>query len=61
MPLDKSGSAASVGKNIKTEEKAGRPKKQTVAIALNVERENAKGARKAKLEDAYAKYVEEKA
>jgi hypothetical protein len=61
MPLDKSGSAASVGKNIKTEEKAGRPKKQAVAIALNVERENAKGARKAKLEDAYAKYVEEKA
>jgi hypothetical protein len=61
MPLDKSGSAASVGKNIKTEEKAGKPKKQAVAIALNVERENAKGARKAKLEDAYAKYVEEKA
>ena len=59
--LDKSGSAASVGKNIKAEEKAGKPKKQAVAIALNVERENAKGARKAKLEDAYAKYVEEKA
>ena len=61
MPLDKSGSVASVGKNIKAEEKAGKPKKQAVAIALNVERENAKGARKAKLEDAYAKYVEEKA
>ena len=60
MPLDKSGSTASVGKNIKTEEKAGRPKKQAIAIALNVERENAKGSRKAKLEDAYAKYVEEK-
>jgi hypothetical protein len=59
--LDKSGSAASVGKNIKTEVKAGKPKKQALAIALNVERENAKGARKAKLEDAYAKYVEEKA
>jgi hypothetical protein len=61
MPLDKSGTEASVGKNIKTEEKAGRPKKQAVAIALNVERDNAKGERKAKLEDAYAKYVEEKA
>ena len=61
MPLDKSGSAASVGKNIKTEVKAGKPKKQALAIALNVERENAKGDRKAKLEDAYAKYVEEKA
>jgi len=59
--LDKSGSAASVGKNIKAEVKAGKPKKQALAIALNVERENAKGARKAKLEDAYAKYIEEKA
>jgi hypothetical protein len=61
MPLDKSGSAASVGKNIKAEVKSGRSKKQALAIALNVERENAKGERKAKLEDAYAKYVEEKA
>jgi hypothetical protein len=61
MPLDKSGSAESVGKNIKAEVKAGKPKKQALAIALNVERENAKGERKAKLEDAYAKYVEEKA
>jgi len=61
MPLDKSGSAESVGKNIKAEVKLGRSKKQALAIALNVERENAKGERKAKLEDAYAKYVEEKA
>ena len=43
MPLDKSGSAQSVGKNIKAEMKAGKPKKQAVAIALNVERDNAKG------------------
>lgn len=61
MPLDKSGSAASVGKNIKAEVKAGKPKKQALAIALNVERDNAKGARKAKLEEAYGKYIEEKA
>jgi hypothetical protein len=61
MPLDKSGSAASVGKNIKAEVKAGKPKKQALAIALNVERENAKGARKAKLEEAYGKYIEEQA
>jgi hypothetical protein len=61
MPLDKSGSAKAVGKNIKTEMKAGKPKKQAVAIALSVERDNAKGSRKAKLEDAYAKYIEEKA
>jgi hypothetical protein len=61
MPLDKSGSAASVGKNIKAEVKAGKPKKQALAIALNTEREYAKGARKAKLEEAYGKYIEEKA
>jgi hypothetical protein len=59
MPLDKSGSAQSVGKNIKTEEKAGRPKKQAVAIALSEERSHAKGKRKAKLEEAYGKYVME--
>jgi hypothetical protein len=61
MPLMQSNSAEAVGKNIKTEMKAGKPKKQAVAIALSVERENAKGDRKAKLEDAYAKYIEEKA
>ena len=57
MPLDKSGSAQSVGKNIKAEVKAGKPKKQAIAIALNVERDNAKGKRKAKLEESYAKYI----
>ena len=61
MPLDKSGSAESVGKNIKAEKKAGKSTAQATAIALNTERENAKGARKAKLEDAYAKYIEKKA
>ena len=60
MPLDKSGSAESVGKNVKTEEKAGKPKKQAVAIALNTEREYAKGSRKAKLESQYDKYIGEK-
>jgi hypothetical protein len=58
MPLDKSGSAQSVGKNYKTEVAAGKPKKQALAIALNVERDNAKGKRKAKLEEQYSKYVE---
>jgi hypothetical protein len=57
MPLDKSGTAQSVGKNIKTEMKAGKPKKQAIAIALNVERDNAKGSRKAKLEEAYGKFL----
>jgi hypothetical protein len=59
--LDKSGSAQSVGKNYKTEVKAGKPKKQALAIALSEERSHAKGARKAKLEEAYSKYVEENA
>jgi hypothetical protein len=61
MPLIKSGSAEAVGKTYQTEMKAGKPKKQAVAIALSVERDNAKGDRKAKLEDAYAKYIEENA
>ena len=57
MPLDKSGSAKSVGINMKKEMKAGKPKKQAVAIALNVERDNAKGSRKAKLEEAYGRFL----
>jgi hypothetical protein len=61
MPLDKSGSKVSVSKNIKTEITAGKPKKQAIAIALNTEREYARGDRKAKLEDAYARYIEENA
>ena len=55
MPLDKSESAASVGKNIKTEEKAGRSKRQSVAIALSVQ-DKAK-ARKNVLEAAYKKHM----
>ena len=42
MPLNKSGSKASVGQNIKTEMAAGKPQKQAVAIALNTQRQ-AKG------------------
>lgn len=57
MPLDKSGTEASVGRNMKAEMKAGKPKKQALAIALNVERDNAKGRRKAQLEEAYGKFL----
>lgn len=39
MPLDKSGSKASVKRNILTEIAAGKPQKQAVAIALNTQRE----------------------
>jgi hypothetical protein len=39
MPLFKSKSDKAVGKNIRAERKAGKPQKQAVAIALNVQRE----------------------
>ena len=39
MPLNKSPSKAAVSQNIRTEIKAGKPQKQAVAIALNVQRE----------------------
>jgi hypothetical protein len=38
MPLIKSKSHAAVGKNIAREEAAGRPRKQAIAIALDVQR-----------------------
>lgn len=42
MPLIKSKSKKAVGKNIKAEMEAGKPQKQAVAIALNVQREAGK-------------------
>jgi len=36
MPLNKGYSSKSIGKNIAQEEKGGRPRKQAVAMALNV-------------------------
>ena len=49
MPLDKSGSKKSVGKNIATEEAAGRPRAQAIAIALNTKREAEKRKRAKKV------------
>jgi hypothetical protein len=40
MPLIKSGSKKAIGENIKREEEAGKPKKQAIAIALDVSRKH---------------------
>jgi hypothetical protein len=45
MPLVKSKSDKAVGQNIKTEEAAGRPHKQAVAIALDTQRRAGGGKR----------------
>ena len=45
---------------IEREKAAGKSKKEALAIALNTEREYAKGSRKSKLEATYDKYVKEK-
>ena len=55
MPLIKSKSPAAVGENIKTEEAAGKPPRQALAIALSVQ-DKAK-ARKNVIEDAYKKHM----
>jgi hypothetical protein len=46
MPLKQGYSRKSIGSNIKREMKNGKPKKQAVAIALNVARKAAKKAGK---------------
>lgn len=40
MPLKKSASKKAIGENIKTEEAAGKPRKQAIAIALNTARKS---------------------
>jgi len=46
MPLKKGYSSKAIGKNIGTEMSSGKPKKQAVAIALNVAAKAAKAAGK---------------
>lgn len=46
MPLNKSGSKKAVGENIATEEAAGKPRKQAIAIALSEQRRSKKMASK---------------
>lgn len=45
MPLIKSKSKKAVGKNIEAEEAAGKPRRQAIAIALDVQR-RAKGKKR---------------
>lgn len=46
MPLTKGYSRKSIGKNISAEERAGKPRKQAIAIALNTARKAAEKAGK---------------
>jgi len=46
MPLDKSGSKDAFSKNVSAEVNAGKPQKQAVAIAYNVQRQAEKGGAK---------------
>lgn len=48
MPLIKSKSKKAVGENIKAEMAAGKPQKQAVAIALDVQRRAGKPKKKEK-------------
>lgn len=50
MPLIKSAMANAVGKNIEREEAAGKPRKQAVAIALDVERRTGEQKRHQRLD-----------
>ena len=57
MPLIKSSKKEAVGKNIKAELEAGKPRKQAIAIALNVQREAEKKPRRTTIEDAYDRHM----
>lgn len=45
MPLKKGSKKSTIGKNIKTEMKAGKPQKQAISIALSTARKS-KGKKK---------------
>lgn len=49
MPLDKSGTKASIGNNISIEKSSGKPKAQAIAIALNTARKSGMKIKKPKI------------
>jgi hypothetical protein len=55
MPLKKGYSSKAIGENIGTEMSSGKPKKQAVAIALNMATKAAKAAKTAKAAKAAGK------
>ena len=58
MPLDQGTSKESIGRNIATEIRAGKPRRQSIAIALNTAREN--GAKIPKKKSLRSKYKKSK-
>lgn len=56
MPLDQGTSHEAIGRNIKTELKAGKPRKQAIAIALNTARENGAKIPKKHIKSLRSKY-----
>lgn len=60
MPLERGTSRETIGHNIATEERAGKPKKQAIAIALNTARESGAKIPKKNMKALRSKYSKKK-